>query len=229
MLIGITGPAGHGKDTVAKFLLNNLGDLVVPYAYADPIKHIVHDCFRAPLGPEDREQKEMVQDFDYNLYRLYTHFMLNKPLQRQLFQKVCPAEQLLDTIKEHVDVIDEHTMRTSWRELYQLTGTEWGRQKVDLDLWINMAPKDHAIITDVRGQGDHPVNKNTEALHVINNGGIMLEVVDPRKGKALCRDHSSEARIDPHYIHHTFINEGTLMDLEDDVVDFTFTHLMKGA
>lgn len=233
-LAGITGPAGHGKDTFADFLLNHWGGME-RYAYADPIKALVHHAFKAPVSWETREGKELEQEFvvhymDLTRYikegSLASHIEAHKPLQEAAWDLQDVLESNLFRKEDEYDSL-MLMFKTSWRELYQLVGTEWGRQKIHLDFWINMAPTSHAVITDLRGQGDHPTNKNTEALHVLNNGGIVIEVYDPRKGKSQCKAHSSESGIDAEYITVPVKNNGTLKDLERKALDVLYTYVLK--
>lgn len=231
-LLGITGPAGHGKDAFADALLKHWGGME-RYAYADPIKALVHHAFHAPVSWETREGKELEQEFTVSYWQLSDMIT-----DGSLGIEVAKYTDIPDAVASLIDVLETHlrfttvnmeyvTFKTSWRELYQLVGTEWGRQKIHLDFWINMAPTSHTIITDLRGQGDHPTNKNTEALHVLNNGGIVIEVYDPRKGKSQCKDHSSESGIDAEYITVPVKNNGTLKDLERKAIDVLYTHILK--
>lgn len=232
-LVGITGLAGHGKDTVAD-MLEPFMPGAERYAYADPMKDIVHHVFAAPLSADLRENKEATQWFRFNSVDLYG-YLANTI---QISTSILPFMSVEDAFVKFMEVLectfdfievarDTYEIETSWRQLYQLTGTEWGRQQVDLDFWINMAPTKNAIISDVRGQGDHPVDKNTEALHVLESGGLMIEVYDPRKAVATCRKHSSEAGIDSIHIDEKIINDGTLEDLEAKVRDIVYKHLLK--
>lgn len=232
-LVGITGLAGHGKDTVADMLLPYMPGCV-RYAYADPMKAVVHTVFSAPMSPELREHKEAEQVFRFNSVDLYSYLSGTAAMATNILPYMSVEEAfekfmdvLEDTFKFREVAMDTYEIETSWRQLYQITGTEWGRQKIDLDFWIDQAPTSTAIITDVRGQGDHPVDKNTEALHVLKFNGLMLEVYDPRKGST-CRSHSSEAGIDKVHIDEVIINDGTLEDLEAKVRDVVYKYLLKG-
>lgn len=62
MLIGITGSAGSGKDTFAKYFIDNHN--FTRYSLADPIKRMIDAGFGTfPEVWEDREAKE--QDIDW--------------------------------------------------------------------------------------------------------------------------------------------------------------------
>lgn len=232
-LLGITGPAGHGKNTVGDLLQKHLPMSLPTYAFADPIKTLVHSAFKAPVGWETREGKEMEQEFTVHYWELHDlisggELVPHIEPHMSLTEATAALEDVLEQNLPHAEAgFDFMVFRTSWRQLYQLFGTEWGRQRIHMDFWINMAPTKHHIITDVRGQGDHPVNKNTEALHVINHGGLVLEVVDPRKAVAQCREHSSEVGIDAEHICYTIVNDGSLKDLERKAMDFLYTHILK--
>lgn len=224
-LIGVTGLAGHGKDTLASYILQERPTLK-SYAFAAPIKELVHSTFTAPTSPDTREGKELSQGFTVNYWNLFDYVTAG-PLAPYiepfiaLPDAVVSLEDVLEKVLPNTEAgFDNMLFQTSYRELYQLVGTEWGRQSIDLDFWINMAPTENHVITDVRGQGDHPFNKNTEAEFILNNGGVVVEVVNPRLTKEQCKAHSSEAGIDPSYITHTIINDGDLKDLQGKVTSF---------
>lgn len=214
MLVGITGPAGHGKDTFANFLLEELPNHR-PYAFADPIKKIAHEAFKGELPSDSREHKEASQKFSVNAWDLMR--VVSKVLGTEF--AATRTLSLLNVLQEHTgDYATDLTTVTftgSWRLLYQLIGTEWGRQTIDLDVWINKCPYINTVVTDVRGQGDHPTNTNTEAIYILNNGGVVINVFDERKAVPQCRAHSSEAGIDDNYITYHVDNSGSLEDLRE--------------
>lgn len=100
------------------------------------------------------------------------------------------------------------------RELLQLLGTEFGRNMVKRDIWIQRAMKSvhraagSVVITDVRF--------SDEAEAIRNMGGAVVRVVRPGYGTltAAAAGHSSEAGIDDSLVDYTITNDGTLGDLE---------------
>lgn len=232
-LIGITGPAQHGKDTVGDMLKEIAMPTSQRFAFADKMKDFIHEAFKAPLGPE--EAKETIQVFEVNSDVLY--YAIEKHLWEALkHYDITPTRatsMLLNTlIKEHKDVSIVHDSLIlkgmSWRKLYQVVGTQWGRQQISEDFWITpWLPSENTIVTDVRGYADTIEHHNIEATAIIDKGGIVIKVVDPRKGEVV-RDHPSESGIYQQYIQHTIVNDGTLDDLRSKVMSFVNIYLLEG-
>lgn len=227
-LVGITGPARHGKDTVGAMLLKHMPH-AKRFAYADKIKEFLKEAVEAPETME--ENKEGEQEFTlYPMSILKALDTLGDIASKYPFKNL--YRLFLGVIQaNHALMYDlgspRITFTSSWRKLFQLTGTEWGRQCIDRSVWISYLPEDNAVVTDVRAHGDSEEFKNIEAISILDKGGVMLRVIDPRKGEVI-RSHSSEAGIDDEFITHTIINDGTLEDLERKVRDFTYTHLLSG-
>lgn len=98
------------------------------------------------------------------------------------------------------------------RELLQTLGTEWGRNTVRDDIWIQRAMQaakryDRVAICDCRFAN--------EAQAVLAAGGAVWEVRRRAGGLAgSAGRHSSEAGVPPGLISLTIDNNGTLADLE---------------
>ena len=100
------------------------------------------------------------------------------------------------------------------RELLQLLGTDFGRNMVRDDFWIQLAmqpptnPESTGIVyTDVRF--------DNEAEAIISRGGVVIEVVRPGVS-CLAGDtqtHPSEKPLSRHLIFETIQNDGTMDDL----------------
>jgi len=100
------------------------------------------------------------------------------------------------------------------RELLQLLGTEFGRNMIRDDFWIQLAmqpptnPESTGIVyPDVRF--------DNEAQAVISRGGVILEVVRPGDSclAGTTQAHTSEKPLSRHLIFATIQNDGTLDDL----------------
>lgn len=231
-LIGVTGPAQNGKDTVGKMLMKHM-PAAIRFAFADKIKEFLVDFVETTETME--ECKEGTQLFMFYRGDVAASMLnvLHAGLMHYGNEPEDAADMWIDTMKEHHPNFHEAhdgfiTFTSSWRKLFQLTGTDWGRQKINESFWIEpFLPDSDTIVTDVRGHGDSEEHRNIEAQAVINRGGLVIRVVDPRKG-AVVRDHASEAGIEEQYINYTIVNEGSLKDLEDSVRDFLYIHLMEG-
>lgn len=232
-LIGITGPAQHGKDTVGAMLKEIAMPTSQRFAFADKMKDFIHEAFKAPLGPE--EAKESIQLFEVNSDVLCYAIEENlwEALKHYDITPTRATSMLLNTlIKEHKDVSIVHDSLIlkgmSWRKLYQVVGTQWGRQKISEAFWITpWLPSENTIVTDVRGHGDSVEHHDIEATSIIDKGGIIIKVVDPRKGQVV-RNHASESGIHEQYIQHTIVNDGTLDDLRSKVTDLVYLYLLEG-
>lgn len=232
-LIGITGPAQNGKDTVGKMLMKHM-PAAIRFAFADKIKEFLLDFMDAPLSMEECKEGTQVFLFHRKEVEVSILNVLHGATQMFAMEPEEAAKLWIDTMREnHQSQFAESEDGTiyftsSWRKLFQLTGTDWGRQKIHESFWIEPSLPDHdCIVTDVRGHGDSKEHRNIEAQAVINRGGLVIRVVDPRKGSVV-RNHASEAGIEEQYITHTIENSGTLKELQAKVDGFLYTHLLAG-
>lgn len=130
-IIGVTGKARSGKDTLANHLYEILGFRSVRAAFADPVK----DMLRA-IGVNDIEK-----------YKQEVHPVLG----------------------------------VTSRYMMQTLGTEWGRETLGEDTWINLTKskgegKEFLIISDVRFENEADfVRDNGILIHVTGRGGIEGE------------------------------------------------------
>lgn len=98
------------------------------------------------------------------------------------------------------------------RELLQTLGTEWGRNLVRQDIWIQAAMRkarllSKACITDVRFQN--------EAEAIRSAGGVVWRITRPETflhGHAAA--HSSEAGIGDDLVDQVISNDGTIAELK---------------
>ena len=230
-LIGITGPARHGKDTVGRMLLEKL-PYFKRFAFADAFKLFGKAAFSAKYTEDERKEGEQVFTTSrVQLVRAATGFLHEA---RGMF----PPEEnedidiLIGILEaqyvEYQSIDGVITFVSSWRHLWQILGTEWGRRGIDENYWIDpFLPESYAVVTDVRGHGDRQEKElvNNEAIAIIKRGGIVIRVVDPRKQVTAIREHVSEAGIAEEYITHTIVNDGTLEDLQRSVMDFMYACL----
>lgn len=157
-LIGLTGPAGAGKDTFAAYLAL-LQTNVHVMSFAQPIRNLVD----ALLGSNSRQWQDRVW-------------------------KEAPVAGI----------------GKSPRELMQLLGTEWGRNMIDRDIWVNVAggklmdtlystaapdaPRQCFVFTDVRF-----IN---EAAWIYSLGGLLVRLQRPDNPSATPhKGHVSEAGV----------------------------------
>lgn len=234
-LIGITGPARHGKDTVGRMLLDKL-PYFKRFAFADAFKLFGKKAFTAEFPEETLKEGEQVF--------LTSRMALIRAAQGFLHE----ARGMFPTNIENLDIDillgvleDQHPdyeeqdwgvirFTSSWRHLWQILGTDWARHYISENYWIDpFLPESYAVVTDVRGHGDCTEKElvNNEAIAIIKRGGIVIRVVDPRKQGTAIREHVSESGIAEEYITHTIVNDGTLEDLQRSVMNFMHIHLFE--
>jgi hypothetical protein len=160
VIIGFSGPAGAGKSTAAKYLMQEHGFRLVKFA--GPLKAMMR-----ALLPED-DQNEWLEG------------------------------ALKETVHPDLGCTPRHAMQT--------LGTEWGRNCIHPDLWINLARSDildggdDVVLDDVRFQNEY------EMIKAI--GGLVIEI----RPKAITHrmSHASEIGCDKDYVLY---NDGSLSQL----------------
>ena len=169
MLIGLTGKAGSGKDTVASFLVEQHD--FMPVAFADPLKKGLMAMFN--LGPE--------------------YFSDSK-------------------LKEE----DIPELDVSPRILMQTLGTEWARNLLDENIWVDIARRKikafdsySVVVTDVRFEN--------EAALIKELGGVILQVQREGLDGVGIQGHSSEVGrgVDADFV---IVNDGTFEQLKEKVL-----------
>jgi len=114
------------------------------------------------------------------------------------------------------------------RELLQTLGTEWGREMVSQDIWINIAMRRaeeyreagwNVAITDVRFEN--------EAEAIRDAGGQVWRIERPGAGlSGEAAEHSSEAGVADHLVNQVIWNTGTL-DALGATVNAAFRSLLE--
>ena len=167
-LIGITGAARSGKDTIGDYLRIRHGFTTLSFA---------------------------------------------APLKRMICTMLEVSEDWLETHK------DEHiTGIASPRVLLQTLGTDWGRHMIDTNIWVNLVHHkvdDIATWSHINGIVLTDVRFNNEAEWIRANGGVVWEVIRPEV--LIESTHISENGVDAHLINTSFINDGTIEDLRQQV------------
>ena len=110
------------------------------------------------------------------------------------------------------------------RKLLQWLGTEWGRS-IDHNLWVDiwkLDAKNTLFFDDNKIIICDDVRFNNEAQAVKDLGGIIIKVNAPvdtvkRRISATNIEHDSEKGIDKEYITANIYNDGSLIDLDQQV------------
>lgn len=201
-LIGLTGPAGCGKDTVARILADQHG--VDSIALAAPLRAALCAIFDwEPQAFDDRAWKE-------------------RPLSAQQ-PSTTPAGalagRLYGTPATALLAIDK-----SPRQLLQTLGTEWGRNQVHPDLWLLVAAMrldDYAAMDAAAGRAPAPIcitdiRFDNEAAWLRQRGGVLWHI--ERGNTAAVASHSSEHGVPFNPQRDQVLdNNGSLLDLADQV------------
>ena len=168
MIIGLSGYARSGKDTVAELLVLNYG--FKRMAFADGIRDaltalnpILHDGYRL---------NEMVKMYGWEVAKG----------------------------KDEV------------RRLLQVMGTEVGRKLINEDVWVwrlfnQINTDERIVIPDVRFPN--------EARMIEQQGGEVWRI--NRHNHGAVNDHVSERAMDNHMFQRVIYNDGTLLDLAEEV------------
>ncbi len=139
-ILGICGPAHHGKDLVADWFREKRYGKV---AFADPMKRFVREMFMCSneilWGPSALREEKLV----YSEEQWFDIIQRGVPAISKMLNDVVPQGlrvQAFLSVSEWV-----HSMRAqhqangflTMREILQTLGTEWGRRKVDQLIWVN--------------------------------------------------------------------------------------------
>lgn len=108
----------------------------------------------------------------------------------------------------------EHFAGKTPRELLQSLGTDWGRDMVSQDIWLQAAASrvgGDAVFTDLRFENEVEWIKST--------GGRVWKITRDVPGSLACQSaHKSEGRISDDMVDLVICNDGSLADLHAAVV-----------
>ena len=162
MIVGISGPIGSGKSTVANHLAKAHGLQV--HKFAAPLKNMMRSLGLTEAQIEGDEKEKPC------------HLLMGKK--------------------------PRHAMQT--------LGTEWGRNHIHRDFWVNVwrqtAPE-RLVADDVRFEN--------EFFTIRNMGGIVIRIERPDKSDAI--HHISEMAVDDMPFDHVIFNDGSVADLIEKV------------
>ena len=198
ILIGLTGPAGSGKDTVADYLCATNG--FSRYAYADPLRLEIAQAFGIPVDLLlDRERKEKPTDL-----------LALERCQNKFF-----VEYIFERFYGPVNQTRKQPRSPRW--IMQKWGTDYRRELTDENYWIRQAENaiadmDRAgitriVVTDVRFED--------EAEFIRARGGQVWHLHRP--DLLAVNPHISERGVAIHDDDIEIINSSTIGNLHTQV------------
>ena len=136
-LIGLAGPKGSGKSTVARVLVEKHG--FTEMAFADPAKKAVAAIFgfsKEDLwGPSERRESAVAEGFEDARYCPKCRMPVG-PEQRKVLPKYEAGVMCCQTENCHLFDVPACTLRLTPRLALQSLVTEWGRNMVHPDIWV---------------------------------------------------------------------------------------------
>lgn len=209
IVLGLNGVAGAGKSTAAKILSERLGFVIVPFA--GPLKRmalaagwsareVYGDQKEAPVDPEERFARYLRSTVAHQIIAALPEAMRGK----------ASVESLEDWWRWH------HHDFTSSRRFQQLLGTEWGRQMVASDFWLQCWKAEvgeHAAthFGPLKICSDDCRFENEFAM-IRKEGGLVVRLEREGAGSKIAPTHISEAGGGTPDI--VIDNNGSLDDLE---------------
>lgn len=189
MIVGISGYAGSGKDTLAKYMIDNLAAGGVIMKFASTLKAVASLLTGIPKEMfEDQEFKKTYMSSDWD--------MIHR-------SRVLGSDSIITT-----------ATKTTIRDFLQKLGTDAIRNGLHENAWVNALvanakrelsenPNKWVIVTDVRFPN--------EAEAIRNMGGAVVRIVRP--GVSPVNAHISETALDDYDFDLYVQNDGTEEDL----------------
>lgn len=219
MIIGLCGLAQSGKNTAANFLLNH-NIVHSEYAFAEPIKACVNALFGWNEDHAEGALKEVELDVEVTLERFDMFCRAWKKYGLDAYMSPLAAVNTLryifhiqpskwDTFKALFNKYHQIRLigRISPRKAYQLFGTEFGRDLLGENVWVDIAPTKKVVITDVRFPNER------EWLR--ENGGVLVRINSNRE-TIQETGHVSEKHVKEFDVDLDIHNNGTLQEYEQN-------------
>lgn len=211
MLVGFAGYAKSGKDTSCEILQHH-GLIGKRHAFADPIKQTCNALFNWDDRHAFGELKEVEGETPMSLLAQNFNAFAEKIKFYGLDNWGMGSNSIYGELMKHLSVsdgVDPHVY-TSPREVYQIFGTEVGREKLHTDIWVLSAPTEDVCIPDVRFHNECDYLKTKGATVIRINRGTCTPV----------RPHASESYITELNVTDEYDNDGTLYDLESWIMNY---------
>lgn len=220
-LIGLSGKAGSGKDTVASFLQSfytGFWRLDNPYfktACIDSVKAgIAPYIIRSAAKGVSLRRKSFAHKLK-EVCSILTGISVNDFNDPLVKSSLLPEGFGSDRLGKD---------RITARELLQVVGTEAIRNNLNKDIWVNALFSEWEKVPDNNGWVVTDVRFENEVRSINERGGVVIRVDRPGIESG---DHTSETALDQYDFKFRVNNNGTLSDLYDSVLNFAQMHLIK--
>jgi hypothetical protein len=214
-LIGISGKLQSGKDSVYNIIQELSGNKYKNKKFAGKLKQITSlliGCSVDDLEDNDFKNKPLSEDwrrwfcrYKGNKY----HGFFKDTLVPVYFESESEALAGRDVDEYYVD-----SEILTPRKILQILGTDCGRDLIHSNILVNSLfsdykPENFWIITDVRFPN--------EANAIKKRGGVLIRIDRPGIESS---NHASETSLDDYSEwDHKILNNGSLKDLEDAVIN----------
>ena len=229
ILLGISGQLNSGKDSVAGRFADNLE--IVHIALADPMKQFGEQVFGFTddqlWGPSHLRNGCDERYFKDSSQWILAHDNL-KFFSPSFIEKVCGEidDQYLFSLFDWFENLQLNNPNLSPRIMLQTLGTEWGRDCVNEDVWVNYMIRRAANIVErgIAGVVVSDVRFKNELEAIRKAGGKLVKVVRPVTDQNALetgvKNHQSESEqkfFDNDQFNFIILNDSSLEDLYDKV------------
>lgn len=224
-VIGIVGQLNSGKDTVATYLAENLE--FVHIALADPIKDFASEVFnftqKQLWGPSNFRNDWDERYFIDSPQWTYARENLES-CGPQFIYKICESSdpRLMWQLLCWFEDLKKNHPQLSPRVMLQTLGTEWGRECVNEDVWVNymIRRSDQIVKKGFKGVIVSDVRFKNELDAIRKAQGKLIKVVRPVTANAATTigvvNHPSESEqksFTDDEFDYIVLNKGSLDDL----------------
>ncbi len=156
-----------------------------------------------------RSGKDCIGNYLMGLDTRYQHYSFAQPMKEMICTMLSKPKAWLNQHKDEVIPF----LDASPRKLLQTLGTDWGRDMIHKDIWLNLGQRfiDNCESARIPGVVITDVRFENEAAMIRMNGGVICHV--RREAAPEVRAHVSEAGILHHPTDWAMHNDGTLPEL----------------